>query len=439
MEKSREGRSRKRKTGFYVGGLIVIALGSLFAWQSYVLYRHAKLQQPLFAAIQEMDTDAVARLLARGADPNARNRPRTQKGFLELLQRLFTLRQKEGDENFETALMAAADKADTETVTLLLRKGADVHAVGPGQMTALHRAAAVGADEVTAALLSGGADPNRRAKGGDTPLIVAIRDGHGTCVSVLVDRGANPNLVNNARESPMLFAAELGLPNLYRPLLKNGADPNTRDRGGSLLLTRAIESGREDLVELLLHYHANPNVPQAFSPLMTALTKKRSERYDEVLFTDKMRLGMVRRLLEAKADPNVKNPEGCPALWQAVHLEHTEEVALLLKAGAGPNAPHAGTPPLIQAAFQHNTAMVKSLLASKATPDLKGEGGMTALMVAAFNGENEMVRALLAAGAHPQIKDAEGLDAFQCAIGSPQTVALLHKASGVSALPSARR
>ena len=79
-------------------------------------------------------------------------------------------------------------------------------------------------------------------------------------------------------------------------------------------------------------------------------------------------------LLEAGADPNLKDKYGKTALiWASAAEGHTEVVKVLLEAGADPN--------------------------------LKDEDGITALMGASTGGYTEVVKVLLEAGADPNLKE----------------------------------
>lgn len=425
MEKPRKEKKRKRRIGLYVWGLAALGCG-LVVWLTWVQYRRVVLARPLFAAILRNSPESVARLLAQGADPNSRDRPTAPQNVREMLLQLFRHREQDRDENFETVLMAASRLTDPGIARMLIQRGANIRAIGPNGYAALHHAAASGSSRVAELLLERGADPNQRIKGGDTPLILTIRDDHNACFETLLQRGAKPAMANDAGETPLRFAAEKGFPTLYGPLLEHGADPNTSDENGIPLIARAIQAGREDMVSLLLHYHANVNIAGGNNPLLTALDAGASYFYYSSRMTRSTQVAIVRRLLEAGADPKIKDEEGRPALWCMIQKERPEEVELLLKAGADPESIYKGSPCLIEATSRRNPILVKLLLKHHANSDSRGEGGTTALMIAAFNDDDDIVRILLAAGAHPRITDTEGRSAFRHASRSPRTLALLH-------------
>jgi ankyrin repeat protein len=96
----------------------------------------------LHAAAQTGTHDALARLLAEGADVNARSA------------------------GGETALMLAAARGRLDAIGLLIERGADVNAVTDAGNTALMLAAARGQVDAVQALLARGARADHRNKFG---------------------------------------------------------------------------------------------------------------------------------------------------------------------------------------------------------------------------------------------------------------------------------
>jgi ankyrin repeat protein len=81
-------------------------------------------------------------------------------------------------------------------LTVLLAKGADVHAVDQRGRSALIYAAAATHDNSAALaklLLQHGADPQLHSKAGETALLTAVVKGNAQCTQVLVNAGADVN------------------------------------------------------------------------------------------------------------------------------------------------------------------------------------------------------------------------------------------------------
>jgi ankyrin repeat protein len=98
------------------------------------------------------------------------------------------------------------------TVSLLLKCGADIHAVARNQMKvqALHAAVASRRLETVALLLERGAEVNARQQVGYTPLMGAAAGGRDDIVQLLLDHGADPSLVSEDGKTAASVAHEHG-------------------------------------------------------------------------------------------------------------------------------------------------------------------------------------------------------------------------------------
>jgi hypothetical protein len=110
-------------------------------------------------------TDALERMLAAGADPDAR------RGMMRT-----------------TALMMAAYHGKVPAIRVLFAAGADPNAVDWAGNTALHEAVQYKAKSrrrVVQALLAGGADPTSRNQHGETAADIARQYGHADVLALL--------------------------------------------------------------------------------------------------------------------------------------------------------------------------------------------------------------------------------------------------------------
>ena len=105
-----------------------------------------------------------------------------------------------------TLLSLAAISGRTETITMLLEKGADIHARNEDLSTPLHPAALLGHTEAAELLLENGIDINARDYKGETSLHFAAFLGQSETVDLLIQNGADVNIRNYEGASPLDIA-----------------------------------------------------------------------------------------------------------------------------------------------------------------------------------------------------------------------------------------
>lgn len=136
------------------------------------------------------DLVRVRTLLARGADPNAR------------------------DEDGRTPVFSAVLGGSVALLGLLLESKADVNAKDQRGSTALHLAAEEVVPEAATLLIGRGADVNAQDEEGNTPLGRAVFSARGRydVVRLLMKSGAKDDIPNVAGETPRQLAERLGEP-----------------------------------------------------------------------------------------------------------------------------------------------------------------------------------------------------------------------------------
>lgn len=135
--------------------------------------------------------------------------------------------------NGDTTLMWATLSGKVGVVQLLIARGADIHARGRFNSTALHWVASK-SPEVTRLLLSKGAQASVLDDENRTPLIEASIQGHVGVVPLLVQHMGGQGLDQPANEgrTALHWAARLGNEEMVRCLLLAGCDPTIRDKKG---------------------------------------------------------------------------------------------------------------------------------------------------------------------------------------------------------------
>ena len=290
-------------------------------------------QTALMWAVSQQHPDAVKVLLARGADIHARSEvwnqmmavpPHGKPEYNRLIphggETALMFAARVGDLASATQLIAAGAKVDdadawgvsatmlaahsgfSGIVELLLDKGADANAAGPG-FTALHEAIMRRDEKMVAALLAHGANPN-------TPLQTWTPERRSS-----EDFNFTPALVG---ATPFWLAARFAQPGVMRLLVKHGADP---------LFVHRNEYYVTDL---------NDRRTQATTALMAAVgvgggrawaQPDRAQR--EALILETVKLG-----IELGVDVNAVNTDGRTALDAARALKLEPVVNVLVEKGA---------------------------------------------------------------------------------------------------------
>ncbi len=320
------------------------------------LYAALSAEEAMLKAIRLGDVEKVRLLLETATDPNYRD-PITGV----------------------TPLLTAAYYGNLEATQLLIRHGADIDDVPWGLTEARIRASSVPIQQ---------RDLMWTASRGDTALITAIRRGHSDVARLLLEAGADPLQPNRLVETPGLFAARKGDAAVMRLLIAKGLDPDEAQAGQLLDYFIANIIDEQQLRPLLIEAAANGHADTA------------------------------RVLLEAGADPDIRDAEGKTALFWAASQGFTPTVQLLLEAGANPDLPDlTGMNPLMAAAKNGFRRVVALLLENGAEVNAVEESGrpferedsrMTALAYATRGGHTEIVRLLLEHGADSRLRNAAG-------------------------------
>src|ERR1041384_8578652 len=103
-------------------------------------------------------------------------------------------------------LWRVAEDGDTDALAAILSRGVDVDARNEHGMTALMRAAHNGHEKMVRALLEHGADPNITRNDRFTALALAAFFGHTETVRVLIENGAKTEIVTRSGTSPKMWA-----------------------------------------------------------------------------------------------------------------------------------------------------------------------------------------------------------------------------------------
>jgi ankyrin repeat protein len=192
----------------------------------------------LMEAATKGDAATVKRLVAAGADPNARF------------------------ENGSTVLMNATFLGHLEVVGVLLASGSEVNATLADGSTALMAASLGGHSDIVRILIDAGAQVRARTRVGATALTEASHAGHIDVVRILLAAGAEVNASLTDGTTALMAAALGGHPEVVRTLVAAGAQVNRKDSRGWTALTYAAASTKTSTVRALVDGGAGANIEE---------------------------------------------------------------------------------------------------------------------------------------------------------------------------------
>ncbi|WP_258804709.1 ankyrin repeat domain-containing protein [Pseudarthrobacter sp. NS4] len=156
----------------------------------------------------------------------------------------------------------------------------------------------------------------------DQELIAAAKASNAPLVKELIGRGGDVNAKDAIQDSAFLYAGAEGFNEVLQLTLAAGADVASINRYGGTALIPASEHGHVETVRILIAAGVPVNHVNnlGWTAMQEAiLLNNGGPRQQEV----------VRLLLEAGADPGIRDPEGRTALQNAERLGFAEIAALI--------------------------------------------------------------------------------------------------------------
>lgn len=157
-------------------------------------------------------------------------------------------------------LHPAAFKDNTEILSLLILKGADVNAKNNNGWTPLFVASEYGRRKNVELLINEGATVNAKDNEGATPLHISSMRGHKEVVELLISKGADITLIDNYGHTPLHLASWSGKKDVAELLITQGIDVDVTDFGGDTPIHGASYHGHKEVVKLLISKGAKLNL-----------------------------------------------------------------------------------------------------------------------------------------------------------------------------------
>lgn len=388
----------------------------------------------LAQAVARSSPEAVRFLLAAGADPNALPAPDS----------------KRPGPPTEPLVVVAAVRGDITVLGMLIQAGVDVNARDRNGWSALRWVRHLGERSrgfepaPMLALLEGAGARDEAGERADA-LLDAVHGRDTARVREALDTGADPNSRDERGVPPLIYAGNRGESEIVRALVDAGADVNADPEHDTTPLIAAIEGGSLQAVEILLQAGAKVDQPDRIrrTPLEVASSWKRTEITALLLGAGAAPapaalasaalngdLEQVRMLLARGADPNAGEGYVLAEAARGCHRnDNTEVIRALVEAGADPRVrDNLGYTPLHRAAGMCEPEIVELLIRRGADPDARDANGFTPLIGAAGSGRIENVRLLVAAGADVNGVDIDGKSVLEYARDHPEVQQELRRA-----------
>ncbi|KAF5556834.1 ankyrin repeat-containing protein [Fusarium phyllophilum] len=250
-----------------------------------------------------------------------------------------------------TPLSKAAQKGHVQAIERLLEFNADPNIASERGNTPLSRAAENGHTLAVRKLLGSNADPNHGNYEGETALHSCSSQGHVSCIEELVTRGASLNSLMYpdlgepyvVAMTPLFIAIACSQQSSLEKLL-------TFDPGPGQALHMALASEELPIAKAVFAHYPQPNLydKDLGTPLHLAVMSSSEEVFDFILAQTGIDVnipgpsgrtplsyaavryqGFVKKLIQAQADPNIKDHEGKTPLDHVIAAKDWEMAQIL--------------------------------------------------------------------------------------------------------------
>jgi ankyrin repeat protein len=375
---------------------------------------------PLHYAAEWKNDHAVSLLLAKDANPNAKN------------------------VNGQTPIFNAVRSNSPSTIRILVNNNTGKDNWDSFGNTPLHTSVHWDAAEAAECLIRLGANIETKNRSGKTPLGDAVRGGKTRIAELFIMNGADINAADASGKTILFEAIQGGNTGLVKLLLERGASPQIQEMHGQTAYHEAVVSGDLQMISLVRDAGANPlakdtegrtplSMALAQSPeSLRAVLKSAANLVDSdgntalhIVIQNNAPASTVEMLVQENYPLNRRNRFGETPLMTAVIKNAADTTAVLLRYGSDPYTSNNSGECAVTAALKGGKVNILNNIAEYAgtTADIRGDG---LLHYAAQMGDRDTIQKLIGMGQDKFRRNISG--------ETPYDVALRWQKNDVAAL-----
>lgn len=214
-------------------------------------------------------------LLLQGCISNFSGEPKKQEKEMRIVHK-----------GLNEQLLQAAEHGEVDTVSKLIKKGANINAQDSKDRTATMISTYSNDVETAKVLIKAGADVNIRDDMKNNPFLYAGAEGYIDILKLTIEAGADPTITNRYGGTALIPASEHGYIDVIKEILTHtDIDVNHVNNLGWTALLEAIilndgDEKQQQTVQLLIEHGADVNIPD--TKKVTPLQHARKKGYLEI-------------------------------------------------------------------------------------------------------------------------------------------------------------
>ncbi|MCQ2610452.1 MAG: ankyrin repeat domain-containing protein [Treponema sp.] len=245
-----------------------------------------------------------------------------------------------------------------------------------------------------------------RLEYGQTPLHIAAINNHKGIAEYLLQNNAITSLQDISGATPLHEACRYGNVDIARLLLQNKADPNSQDTLNKTPVELIIpEKSRMDIYKLLVEYHADLNHKDMYGDTVLHVASMINLGTDILDF-----------LVTNGADVNIRNRKGNTALSTAVEHEFKEQITFYVNHGADIHAEDSNHETPLTRVLKNEKGLFESMV-TKANVNSVDSKGNTPLLIAIISDASyEKIEYIVNLDANVNSRNRDGNSALYYAV-----------------------